>query len=291
MMKKIQILLTSLLFAATTMTSAAREVPLSLKVYNANSNSFYVNSTLLYGDTEAAVIDAGFTRADALRIAANVLDSGKKLTTIFISQADPDYFFGVETLKQFFPDAQVITTPAVRNVIKKKMAGKLAYWGPKMGKNAPKNPVLPQATQLKSFTVDEHVIEIKGTTGLLAHRPYLWVPSKKAIIGNVSVYGDLHVWTADTQGEEEWNAWLLQLTEMENLSPLIVVPGHMKLGTKLDGSSIGYTSKYLMTFEKLKNNSQNAQALINKMALSYPKAQLPIALDIGAKVHKGEMKW
>ena len=79
--------------------------PLQVKVYNADGNSFNVNSTLVYGEKEAMVIDAGFTRADALRIAANVLDSGKELKTIYVSQADPDYYFGVETVKEIFPKA------------------------------------------------------------------------------------------------------------------------------------------------------------------------------------------
>ena len=98
---------------AITFTSAQAAQPLTVKVYNADGNSFNVNSTLVVGEKEAMVIDAGFTRADALRIAANVLDSGKQLTTIYVSQADPDYYFGVETLKEFFPQADVVTTPAV----------------------------------------------------------------------------------------------------------------------------------------------------------------------------------
>ena len=80
---------------AIAFTSAQAAQPLSVKVYNADGNSFNVNSTLVVGDKEAMVIDAGFTRADALRIAANVLDSGKQLKTIYVSQADPDYYFGV----------------------------------------------------------------------------------------------------------------------------------------------------------------------------------------------------
>jgi glyoxylase-like metal-dependent hydrolase (beta-lactamase superfamily II) len=83
---------------ATTLTATA--APLQVKVYNADGNSFNVNSTLVTGEKDAMVIDAGFTRADALRIAAQVLDSGKTLKTIYVSQADPDYYFGVETLKE-----------------------------------------------------------------------------------------------------------------------------------------------------------------------------------------------
>ena len=33
--------------------------------------------------------------------------SGKQLTTIYVSQADPDYYFGVEALKEVFPQADV----------------------------------------------------------------------------------------------------------------------------------------------------------------------------------------
>ncbi|MBU3004794.1 MBL fold metallo-hydrolase [Paraglaciecola arctica] len=289
-MKKLNLLLTSLLFTATA-TYAAEKSPLTLKVYNAGDSSFHVNSTLLYGDTEAAVIDTGFTKADALKIAANVLDSGKKLTTIFISQADPDYYFGAETLKKIFPDARIITTPAVRQVIEKKMAGKVAFWGPKMGTNAPTKPILPAEFKQSSFTIDGYKVEIKGTSGLLAHRPYVWIPSKKALVGNIGVFGGVHVWTADTKTPEQLSAWQTQLTEMKNLSPEIVVPGHMKVGTVLDASNIAYTATYISTFEEAKADSKNAAELIETMTTAYPQAQLSVALNIGAKVHKGEMKW
>jgi hypothetical protein len=53
---------------AIVFTSAHAAQPLTVKVYNAGAASFNVNSTLVYGEKEAMVIDAGFTRADALRI-------------------------------------------------------------------------------------------------------------------------------------------------------------------------------------------------------------------------------
>ena len=53
---------------------------------------------LVSGKTDAVLLDTGFTRADALRIAAMVLDSKKTLKTIYISQADPDFYFGIEVI-------------------------------------------------------------------------------------------------------------------------------------------------------------------------------------------------
>jgi glyoxylase-like metal-dependent hydrolase (beta-lactamase superfamily II) len=265
--------------------------PLAVKVYNAEAGSFHVNAVVVSGATEAMVIDTGFTRADALRVAANVLDSGKTLKTIFISNADPDFFFGAETLKTVFPQAQVLATPAVREKIQAKAAGKLAFWGPKMGVNAPRQPIVPDAISGSTLTVDGQTIEVRGTTGELAHRPYLWIPSIRAIAGNIAIFGNLHVWTADTQKASERQAWLAQLDEMLALKPALVVPGHMAAGTALDESAILYTRDYLKRFESELPKAQNGAELIATMQKAYPKAGLGVALDIGAKVNKGEMKW
>ena len=266
--------------------------PLQVKVYNADGNSFNVNSTLVYGEKDAMVIDAGFTRADALRIAANVLDSGKELKTIYVSQADPDYYFGVETIKEIFPKAEVVSTPAVLEKINAKLVGKLGFWGPKMGANAPRTPVLPKALSGNTLTVDGQTVEIRGTTGPLAHRPYAWIPSIKAVVGNIGVFGtNMHVWTADTQTAADRSAWTAQLDEMAALQPALVVPGHMPAGTPLNAANITYTQTYLQTFEKNAAVAKTSAELIELMKQAYPAAALGVALDIGAKVNKGDMKW
>lgn len=284
------------LVITSTLTSntaqATLTAPLTVKIFNAGSGSFNVNSTLIYGEKEAMVIDAGFTRADALRIAANVLDSGKQLSIIYVSQADPDYYFGVETLKEFFPKAQVVTTPAVLEKLSAKMAAKVAFWGPKMGLNAPRTPVIPQALSINSITFEGQTIEIRGTTGVLAHRPYAWIPSIKTIVGNIAVFGNTHVWTADTQSSAERSAWIAQLDEMAALKPALVVPGHMSAGTSVDASAISFTKTYLQTFEKNLATSKDSTALINAMKQSYPQlTEGGMSLEIGAKVNKAEMKW
>ena len=272
--------------------SADAAPPLTVKVYNADGNSFNVTSTLISGEKDAIVIDAGFTRADALRIAANVLDSGKQLTTIYVSQADPDYYFGVETLKEIFPQADVVTSRAVLDKLSAKLAGKLAFWGPKMGANAPRKPVVPRALEGNVLKLEDQIIEIRGTQGLLAHRPYAWIPSIKAIVGNIGVFGNMHVWTADTQTVAERAAWVAQLDEMAALKPELVVPGHMSAGSKLDASAIVFTKNYLLGFEKALPAAKTGAELVNAMKQAYPQVtDGAMSLDIGAKVNKGEMKW
>ncbi|MGJ8646337.1 MAG: MBL fold metallo-hydrolase [Marinomonas colpomeniae] len=288
-MKKLITFAASALIAHSTF--AADTKPLILDVYNAPLSSFGVTSTVVYGETEAMVIDAGFTKADALRIAAKVLDSKRELKTIFISQADPDYYFGAETLHDIFPKADIITTPAVKKVIEKKMAGKLAFWGPQMGANAPLNPIVPAAYTKSTLLLDGQTIEIRGTEGILAHRPYLWVPSSKAILGNVAIFGNMHLWMADAQSDESQAAWQAQLKEMLALKPTTVVSGHMTQGTELTANNINFSLNYITAFQKAKKDSKDSTAFIKTMTAEYPNVQGTLNLSIAAKVHKGEMKW
>jgi hypothetical protein len=76
-----------------------------------------------------------------------------------------------------------------------------------------------------------------------------------------------------------------------SLQPALAVPGHMAAGTALDESTIVYTRDYLKRFESELPKAKNADDLIAAMKAAYPKSGLGIALDIGAKVNKGEMPW
>jgi glyoxylase-like metal-dependent hydrolase (beta-lactamase superfamily II) len=275
--------------AGTLMVQAAE--PLKSSVYTSDEHSFNVNSTLITGPKEAVVIGAGFTRADAYRIAAAVLDSGKNLKAVLISDADPDYYFGAEVLHAIFPRADIVATAPVVQEITEKLHAKLAFWGPQLGANAPVDPVLPKALVGTTLTVDGEAIEVRGVSGELANRPWVWIPSLREITGNVAIFGQLHVWTADTQTPAKRQAWLSQLDEMLRLKPAVVVPGHMKPGSALDDSSIRYTHEYLATFIEQSAKADSSTVLIEEMRKRYPDVGLGIALDLGAKVAKGEMKW
>src|SRR5215216_8195702 len=74
-----------------------------LEIYNAPENSFGVASVIVSGKTDAVLIDAQFTLADAEKVAQEIRKSGKKLTTIYVSHTDPDFYFGLEVFKKYFP--------------------------------------------------------------------------------------------------------------------------------------------------------------------------------------------
>ncbi|QEI06434.1 MBL fold metallo-hydrolase [Pigmentiphaga aceris] len=269
---------------------AAQTAPLNVQVYNADANSFHMNAVLVSGKTDAVLLDTGFTRADALRIVAMVLDSKKTLKTIYISQPDPDFYFGIEVLKQYFPDAQVVTTAPTLKKIEATLATKLQVWGPRMGANAPKSVPLPTVLEGDSITLEGEKLEIKGLEAQ-PHRSYVWIPSIKTIAGGVNVFGGLHLWTADAQSAQERADWNKKLSDMIALQPARVIPGHSLPGVKQDVSQVQWTQTYLARFETELPKAANSGELISTLKAAYPDAGLLIALDIGAKVNKGEMKW
>lgn len=265
--------------------------PLSLSVYHAGADSFHVNSVLVSGKTDAVLLDTGFTRADALRIAAMVLDSHKTLKTIYISQPDPDYYFGINLLKSYFPQARVVATAATVRKIEATLPTKLAFWPPKMGANAPQGVSLPEVLNTDALELEGQTLEIRGTNDRLPHRSYVWIPSIQAVVGGVNVFGGLHVWTADATSAEDRAAWARKLSDIAALQPKVVVPGHSAPGAAEDVSQVVYTQTYLQRWDAALKTTKSSAELIDTMKAAYPDAGLGIALDIGAKVAKGEMAW
>lgn len=268
----------------------ASDAPLKLDVYQADENSFHVSSVLVTGVTEAALIDAQFTRADAHQVVAKILRSGKKLTTIYVSHGDPDYYFGLEVIQQAFPKAKVYATQETLNHINATLQKKLDFWGPKLGTNGPKDVVIPEVLKGDSFTVDGQEIKIVGLEKH-AKRTFVWIPSIKSVVGGVPVYANVHLWMADAATTEKRQLWFEILDEITALKPEVVVPGHATKNTSKTLEAVEFSRGYLKDYEQELEVADNSKALIDAMSKKYPNASLAIALEIGAKVSKGEMKW
>ena len=266
---------------------------LTWKHFPAGEAGFFRAPVLLSGAREAVLIDGGFTLPDGRALAEAILAGGKKLKAIYISQSDPDYYFSLAPIRAAFPDAAVIAASATVAAIKGNVEKKLATWGPQLKENGPQGRahiVMPDAFDGRVLTLEDHRIEITDADGL-ANRRYLWVPSLDAIVGGVLVFSGVHVWTADTPGADGRAAWVRNLDAMAARKPEVVVPGHMAAGAATNASAIRYTRDYLVAFEEELGKAIDSGALIAAMTRRYPDAGMGVALQIGAKVAKGEMKW
>ena len=173
---------------------------LAWKHFPAGQNGFFRAPVLVSGPSEAVLIDGGFTLPDGKAVADAIKATGKKLTTIYITQSDPDYYFSLRAIKAVFPEARVIAAPATVAAINASVEKKLAVWGPQLKENGPQtlsDVVLPEVFDGPSLTVDGETVEIIAAEGLV-NRRYLWVPSLKAVFGGVMIFSGVYVWTADT---------------------------------------------------------------------------------------------
>ncbi|HBH63078.1 MBL fold metallo-hydrolase [Erwinia persicina] len=283
----------TLLLALTASAPLYAAETLKLEVYNPGEASmFAVSSEIISGPHEVVLIDAQFQRNDAEALVKRIKATGKRLTTVFISQSDPDFYFGLETIKQAFPQAKIIATAATVDLIKQSKDGKLAFWGPKMGANAPQSLVVPDVLTGNSFRVDGETIEVKGIDGPQPQNTYLWVPALKTVMGGVVVYGNnIHVWMADAQTPAERSAWQQKLEAIQALKPARVVPGHFLPGAAETLASVNFTQQYLKTAETVLAESQDAASYTAAMKTRYPALKEASSLELSAKVLKGEMKW
>ncbi|KAF1043493.1 MAG: hypothetical protein GAK35_02190 [Herbaspirillum frisingense] len=273
-------------------TGAQAAGALKLDVYNPGKDAIFpVSSVLVSGEHEAILVDAQFGKREAQQVVEKIRASGKTLSTIYISHGDPDFYFGLETIHAAYPDARIVATAQTVEHIRQTVQGKLAYWGPKLGDNAPAATIIPEVLKGRTLTLEGRKLEITGLDGPQPERSFVWIPSLKAVVGGVVVEGKLHVWTADTQSLKSRKDWLSTLDRIEKLHPAIVVPGHYAAGAPLDIASVRFTRDYLKVFEEEAAKAANAAALIAAMKQRYPELEDSAPLELSAKVIKGEMKW
>ncbi|HKO77564.1 MAG TPA: MBL fold metallo-hydrolase [Flavobacterium sp.] len=264
---------------------------LKLQVYNASENSFGVASVIVSGKTDAVLIDAQFTLGDAEKVAQEIKASGKKLTTIFVSHGDPDFYFGLEVFKKYFPDVTAYASPATVEHIKSTAQKKLEVWGERLGKNITSNVILPQLLKGNSIELEGHKLEIIGLEEF-PNKTYVWIPSIKAVVGGINVFGTtFHLWMADAQTAEARKIWISVLDKISALKPEIVIPAHANSNSPFDITAVNHTKSYIQFYEEALKTNKTSEVLITALKAKYPALTFETALQIGAKVNTGEMKW
>lgn len=275
-------------------TGMAAAADLSWRHFPAGPTGFFRAPVLISGPTEALLIDGGFTLSDGRAVAEAIRSTGKRLAAVYVSQSDPDYYFGLRPIREACPEARIVAAPETVAAIRDSVEKKLAAWGPQLRDNGPQtlaDVVIPEPFPGKTLTLDGQAIEIVDAEGL-ANRRYLWVPSLQALFGGVLIFSGVHVWTADTRTREQRAAWVATLDRIAARRPAVVVPGHMAPNAATDLSGVAHTKAYLLAFEEELAKSPTASApLIAAMKARFPGLGMEVALDIGAKVATGEMRW
>ncbi len=274
----------------------AAAAELTVDVFNPGDKALFpVSAEIVSGPKEAVLIDAQMARNDAETLVERIRATGKHLKAVYISQSDPDFYFGLETIRAAFPRVPIYATSPTIAAINATKDDKLKYWTPRLEGGAPEKVILPTPLRGDTLTVDGQRLKIIGLDGPTPARTFVWIPSIKTVLGGTAVFVNSHVFIADTQSACSRADWKATLSRIETLNPAVVVPGHYFIkpggGEPRGLESVRFTRDYIEAFEVEAAASVNSSQLRERMKARYPLLKGESILDISAKVIKGELAW
>jgi glyoxylase-like metal-dependent hydrolase (beta-lactamase superfamily II) len=265
----------------------AASTPLALDVYTADAEGIGVTSTLIYGDTEAILIDTQFRISDAEKLADRISGKGRRLKAILVTHPHFDHFYGASVLLRRFPGTPVYASAADIEYVKGDLANTAAQIRARFGAaTIPTDILLPQPWPGTHFTVDGQAVDViaglQGDVGPGPRNNIVWVPSlAAAIVGDIA-FNQVHLSLRATDARSR-KAWQETLRLVHERNPRIVVAGHKNRPELPDAPDVlTFNKAYLVEFEAALAASHNAGELIAAMKQRFPEAGLDRILNFTA---------
>jgi glyoxylase-like metal-dependent hydrolase (beta-lactamase superfamily II) len=244
--------------------------------------------TLIYGERDAVLVDTFLSDQQSRELVDWVVASGKNLTTIYVTHAHGDHFFGLKLLLDRFPEAKAIATATVAAAIRDQIKPEFvkSFWEPRFPGQIPSQLVAPDVLEGNTFHLEGEELQVvslghtdtSGTTGL-------YVPSIGLVISGDGVYNETHLYLAECD-ENARNEWLRALDKIEALHPQAVVAGHGVLHPDSSPRHIEMTRRYIRDFNESLAKSSTYLDLYDRMLSLYPDRVNPGSLWAAAKAAK-----
>ena len=244
--------------------------------------------TLIYGRRDAVLVDTFLSAQHSRELVDWVAESGKNLTTIYVTHAHGDHFFGLELLLDRFPSAKAIATASVVNATRDQIKPEYlrSFWEPRFPGQIPSQLAAPEVLQGDSFYLEGEelkVVELGHTD--TSHTTALYVPSIGLVVSGDGVYNNTHLYLAE-RDDTTIDEWLRALDTIEALRPNAVVTGHGVLDPDSSPRHIRETRRYLRDFAASLASTSTAPELYQKMLSLYPDRVNPGSLWGAAKAAK-----
>jgi glyoxylase-like metal-dependent hydrolase (beta-lactamase superfamily II) len=228
-------------------------------------------STLFVGRSEAVLVDAQYIDSDITALGDLIEQTGRQLTTIYVTHGHADHYFGIGELLERFPDARPLATAGVVEYIENARTLQTGQWTAMFGDAAVKPTVLPE-------TLHGDAIDLEGTElrvieigqGDILPSTVVHAPSIDTVVAGDVIYNQIHAMLAFA-GPDGWASWIESIDRVEQLGARTIVAGHKQpeASDELVASMIQGTRSYIADFANAAQTASDAAELVELMLAKY----------------------
>ena len=226
---------------------------------------------LINGERDALLVDTFLSEAQTAELADWIAQSGKRLSTIYITHAHADHFFGLKHLRDRFPEASAVAAPQVADAMRLALAPEaVETWRRRFPGLIPSELVPAERLERATFDLEGHKIvpvDIGHTD--TDNTTCLHVPSIGLVIAGDAIYNNTHLYMVEL-GHQGLRDWLAAIDKIEALNPSALVVGHGPLDPDNSPRHIAETRRYIHDFIRLREETTTARELYDRMLALYP---------------------
>lgn len=228
--------------------------------------------TLIAGEREAILVDTVHTLRDSDALADWIQNSGKSLTTVFVTHGHFDHCFGAASLLKRFPDARLIATEAmVRHIGNEAASGvERAVYSTMFVDELVPEVVVPEVLAADRIDLEGYeVIAVAAGQSDHVDSSYVYLPELGAVVVGDIAYNDVHCALMGTDHVTR-TRWIDTLKEVQALNPQIVMTGHRRANAQNDIRALAETITYIENADRLLAETSSAVAFVEHMLELHP---------------------
>ena len=240
--------------------------------------------TLIYGERDAVLVDTFLSVEHSKGLVDWVAQTGKNLTTIYVTHAHGDHFFGLKFLLDRFPNARAFATASSIAAMQNQVTPEFvkSFWEPRFPGQVPSQLLTPETLEGDTLCLEGEqlkVVELGHTD--TAYSTALHVPSIALVVSGDAVYNNTHPFLAECDDKAR-GEWLRALDKIEALHPQAVVAGHGVLDPDSSPRHIEETRRYIRDFNAAEASTTTVVELYEKVLDLYPIGLI--------QVHSGQLQ-